>query len=67
MERLKTPHYRALMKAPLMKEIWATFITLFKKRRAYLQKAYDAKDGGSKAVCDSVKVRTRGQIRECFN
>ncbi|KAJ7227649.1 hypothetical protein C8J57DRAFT_201522 [Mycena rebaudengoi] len=68
MERLKTPHYRALRKAPLMKEIWATFITLFKKRRAYLQKAYDAKDGGSKAVCDNVKCQKtdlKSKLKQC--
>ncbi|KAJ6512904.1 hypothetical protein C8R45DRAFT_961691 [Mycena sanguinolenta] len=69
MEKLKTPHYEALIAQPRINRAWCSFVDQLDKRRAAFNQIQKlAIDLGSRVICDYVKcerVDVKNNFKKC--
>ncbi|KAJ7510705.1 hypothetical protein B0H11DRAFT_2402125 [Mycena galericulata] len=70
MEKLKTPHYEALIAQPLIKPAWRSFVTVLAKRMGPLQHMYKLDKEGMPVTCDYIECQlldVKNNFRKCGN
>ncbi|KAJ6562000.1 hypothetical protein B0H19DRAFT_91357 [Mycena capillaripes] len=67
-EKLNTPHYRALIAQPLIQPAWKSFSDQLAKRRRLLEQAKDDKREGTRVKCDNImcgKIDFKREFKYC--